>query len=171
MRPGVENELVSQRQGGTGSRSDEERQPDNLPDKYEVGNLNVPALAGLQAGVCWLSEQGIETRRRHEAQLAERLLSELNQTDGVTLFGPRQSEQRVAVLSLNVAGCSPQECASLLDCSFQIQTRAGLHCAPRMHRSLGTCDAGGTVRLSWGAFTTEAQVDATVKAVREIAVA
>lgn len=169
IRPGVENDLASLRQGGTGTQSDEELQPDRPPEKYEVGNLNVPALAGLRAGAEYLNKQGIKARRQHELRVTDHLLGQLGQVDGVTLFGPRQAEQRVAVLSLNVAGSSPQEVATLLDCTYRIQVRAGLHCAPRMHRCLGTFDTGGTVRLSWGAFTTDEQIAAAVEAIREIA--
>ncbi len=169
IRPGVENSVVSLRQGGTGTQSDEEIQPNYLPEKYEVGNLNVPAIAGLQAGIEFLNQVGIEVRQKDELRMTEFLLGHLGEVGGVTLFGPHQKEERVAVLSLLVAGCSPQEVTVLLDCVYRIQVRAGLHCAPRMHRSLETSQCGGTVRLSWGAFTTEAELEATVDAIREIA--
>lgn len=169
VRPGVEQELVTIRQGGTGSFSDQAGQPDSMPDKLEVGNLNVPGLAGLQAGVSFLEEQGLESRRQIELEHGERLAHGIREVDGVTVYGPQQPGQSVSVLSLTIDGCSPQECASLLDAAFSIQVRAGLHCAPRMHRRLGTIDGGGTVRLSWGAFTSHEQVEAVIRAIQEIA--
>ena len=90
------------------------------------------------------------------------------QVRGLTLYGPRTADRRVGVVSLNLAGYDPQELAALLDANWSIQTRAGIHCAPRMHSALGTSPAG-TLRLSIGHFTTAADIDAAVKAIGEVA--
>lgn len=163
----IAERLVPLRQGGTGTRSDQDVQPLTLPDRYESGNLNVPGIVGLEAGVSHILQAGIERCRTSTEQLTSRLLAALAEMPLVTIYGPRQSAQRVGVISLNVQGYDPRELASLLDANWSIQTRAGLHCAPRMHAALGTAPAG-TLRLSVGHFTTEAEIDAAIAAIREI---
>lgn len=168
MAEGLEDRIESIRQGGTGSVSEEDRQPSTLPDKYEAGNHNVPALAGLSASAAWLAQQGIETIGEHHRNLTSRLIEGLASIEGVTLFGPCHAERQVGLVSFNLAGYDPQELAALLDSAYQIQVRAGLHCAPLVHRSLGTANMGGTVRASFGPFTTDDQIDAVITALREI---
>jgi cysteine desulfurase/selenocysteine lyase len=87
----------------------------------------------------------------------------------VTLQGPLGDDEAVGVVSLTLAGYDPQELAALLDSHFGICVRAGLHCAPLLHRRLGTARAGGTVRFSVGAFTTEEEIERTIRAVAEVA--
>lgn len=169
VRPGVEPRVVSLRQGGTGSHSDQDRQPDVLPDKYESGNLNVSGIAGLSAGAEWLAERGIDNVRQHGHSLLDRLQAGLAAIAGVTLFGPAELKHRVPLLSLTLAGIDPQELAAVLDSSYRIQCRAGLHCAPLMHRHLGTIESGGTLRLSLGPMNTLEQIDQVVAALGEIA--
>ncbi|MCA9052640.1 MAG: aminotransferase class V-fold PLP-dependent enzyme [Planctomycetaceae bacterium] len=169
IAPGREKELDSLRQGGTGTRSEDESQPASLPDKYESGNHNAPGLVGLEAALAWIESQTVVALRRHEQQLTTRLRDGLADVGGVTLYGPESAEARSGVLSFSIAGFDPQEAAAILDSHYGIESRAGLHCAPRMHRALGTFNSGGTVRLSVGAFTTESQVDAAITAIRELA--
>lgn len=169
IRPGVEHELRSFRQGGTGSRSEDDRQPETLPDKFESGNHNAPGLVGLDAALEFLSERGIEAVRRHEQQLTGRLLEALAGVPGLTLYGPADVSRRTGVVGLTLEGYDPQSLAAILDENFGIQARAGLHCAPGAHRSIGTVERGGTLRLSPGAFTTDEAVDAATGALRQIA--
>ena len=168
IRPGVEEQLQSQRQGGTGSNSEDDRQPEMLPDKYETGNHNAPGLYGLEAALAWLQERGVDAICAHERELAGRMLEGLSAIEGVNVHGPRDPQQQLGVVSLTVPGMEPQVLASILDESFGIQTRAGLHCAPGAHRAAGTFDEGGTVRLSTGAFTTPVEIDAALAALAEI---
>jgi selenocysteine lyase/cysteine desulfurase len=163
----IAERLVPLRQGGTGTRSDQDVQPLTLPDRYESGNLNVPGIVGLEAGVSHILQAGIEQCRASTEQLTSRLLAALAEMPAVTVHGPTQPGARVGVISLKLQGYDPRELASLLDANWSIQTRAGLHCAPRMHAALGTAPAG-TLRLSVGHFTTEAQIDAAIAAIREI---
>ncbi|HXT61122.1 MAG TPA: aminotransferase class V-fold PLP-dependent enzyme [Pirellulales bacterium] len=167
IRPGVERRLASLRQGGTGSHSEDDRQPDQLPDKYESGNLNVGGIAGLAAGIQWLNERGLAEVRRHAVKLTERLMAGLAAIDGARLFGP-PAGGRVGVVSMTLEGLDCQELAASLDSAYRIQTRPGLHCAPAMHRALGTLESGGTVRFSMGATTTAEEVDSAIEAVRAI---
>jgi cysteine desulfurase family protein len=171
VRPGVEARLHSLRQGGTGSFSEDDRQPETLPDKYESGNLNVPGIVGLGAGIEWLNGQGVSEVRRHAVELTQRLLAGLSEIRGVVLYGPPTASQRVAVVSMTLSGVDGQELAAALDSAYRIQTRAGLHCAPGMHRALRTLHSGGTVRFSLGVSTTVDEVDAAIAGVREIAAA
>jgi cysteine desulfurase family protein len=164
---GVENRLLPLRQGGTGTRSDEDVQPEALPDKYESGNLNVPGLVGLEAGVSHVLETGIDRMQEGAQALTERLLGGLRKLKAVQLYGPLASGRRVGVVSLNVDGFDPQELAALLDAQWSIQSRAGIHCAPRMHAALGTLPRG-TLRLSIGHFTTADEIDAAIAAIAEL---
>jgi selenocysteine lyase/cysteine desulfurase len=138
-----------------------------LPDRYESGNLNVPGIVGLEAGVSHLLELGEPHILAHGRMLVQRLLAGLTGLPGLRLYGPPSGNDRVGVVSLNLAGFDPQELAAVLDAHWRIQTRAGLHCAPRMHAALGTSPSG-TLRLSFGHFSTEAEIDAVIAAFREI---
>jgi len=169
VRPGVEERVDSFRQGGTGTRSEEDVQPDDLPDKYEAGNLNVPGIVGLDAGIEWLLVQGIERLRSQTVAHTELLLARLTAVPGVTIYGPELAGERVGLLSFNVAGIEPQELAAILDSAYGIQVRAGLHCAPLMHAALGTLKQGGTARLSFGPFNTPDEIERAADAIGEIA--
>jgi selenocysteine lyase/cysteine desulfurase len=169
VAPGAEEQLESLRQGGTGTESEEDRQPSALPHKYEAGNLNVPAMAGLGAGVAWLQDRGVEEIHHQESDLVGRLIDGFRQIEGVTVFGPREIARRAGVVSIAIEGCPPQEAAVMLDTAHRIQTRPGLHCAPLMHRALGTLERGGALRFSVGPFNTRQEIDRAVEAVAEIA--
>jgi len=169
LRPGVEDHVVSVRQGGTGSRSEEDRQPDGLPDKYESGNHNAPGLFGLEAALDWLQQQAAAEQRQHELSLRSHLIDALRGVAGVRLFADDLPEESVVgVLSFVVDGFDPQEVAAILDQDFQIQVRAGLHCAPGAHRHLGTLSNGGTVRASFGPSTTTDEVNQLAAALRSL---
>lgn len=169
VRPGVENRLMCIRSGGTGSQSSSTLQPKTMPDKFEAGNLNVPGIVGLGAGVRWLLARGAASVREQGMRQIERLTAGLESVPGVRLFGPREVSRRVGVVSLSIDGYDPQEAAAVLAGGFGIESRAGLHCAPLMHKVLGTDAGGGTLRLSVGPFTTDAHLDAALEALRSIA--
>jgi selenocysteine lyase/cysteine desulfurase len=104
-----------------------------------------------------------------EQALCSRLLQGLASIPGLTLYGPKDAARRVGVVSFNLAGFEPQELAALLDSAYHIQVRAGIHCAPRMHAALKTSPRG-TVRISISShWTTEAEEDAVVAALHDIA--
>jgi len=152
--------------GGTGSRSEEEEQPDFPPDRFEAGTANVPALAGLAAGVAYLRSRGVDAVRAHMDDLAERLRSELREMPGVTLHGPGDEHGRLAIVSFTVEGIATSDLARELE-RRGVLCRPGLHCAPRAHRTLGTFP-DGTVRLSLSGFNTRDEVTGAVAAVRDI---
>lgn len=159
------------RQGGSGSKSEQPRQPPNLPERLEAGNLNLPGIVGLHASAGYVAKRGVPSLREMEVARTERLLAGLRDLPGTTLYGPAEAADRVGVVSLTLAGVDPQEAAVLLDSQFGLQVRAGLHCAPRMHAALGTLTRGGTIRLSPGCFTTDAEIDRAVDAVATLAAA
>lgn len=154
--------------GGTGSGSEQERQPDFLPDRYESGTPNAVGLAGLGAGVRWLLDRGVEAVRAHDVALVERLLEGLENIPGVRLHGSRESGDRTATVSFTLDAVSPSEVGLRLGEDHDILCRVGLHCAPAAHRTLGTLPVG-TVRFGLGAFNMAAEVDAAVEAVARIA--
>jgi cysteine desulfurase family protein len=155
-------------QGGTGSRSEHEEQPDFLPDRYESGTLNAVGLAGLEAGVRWVLNRGVETIRARERLLTQKLIEGLDQIDGVTVHGSRDPARQMATVSFSLEGWEPSEVGLRLDEEDQILCRVGLHCAPAAHRTLGTFP-NGTVRFSLGAQNTIEEVEAAIQAVRRLA--
>jgi selenocysteine lyase/cysteine desulfurase len=154
--------------GGTGSQSEHEIQPHFAPDRYESGTLNALGIAGLGAAADHLARVGIDRVRDRLSELGRRLRDGLADADGITLNGPEDPAASVGILSLNVDGVPCATVARLLDDEWGVMTRAGLHCAPAAHRSLGTAPEG-TVRLSWGADTTDDEIDVAVEALRTIA--
>ncbi len=127
--PASRSSSTSVRQGGTGTNSEDDHQPERLPEKYEAGNHNVPGLFGLEAALAWLEEQGVHEISRHERELTEQLIAGLAPIKGLRIHGPRSAAERVGVVSVTLDGFEPHELAAVLDSSFGIETRAGLHCA------------------------------------------
>ena len=169
LRPGVEQELQPLRYGGTGTQSEVDRQPDELPEKYESGNHNIVGLAGLAAASEFLAAETVEAIRAHHAMLTARLLVGLGGIDGLTIHGPKSLADRTSVVSITIEGYDPQELAAVLESMHRIQCRAGLHCAPRMHEALGTTAGGGTLRLSSGYATTLDDIEVVVAALQDAA--
>jgi selenocysteine lyase/cysteine desulfurase len=154
--------------GGTGSDSAYEIQPDFLPDAHESGTMNVAGIAGLAAGVRFLSEIGIDRVHEHERNLVSHFLAGASEIPGLALYGPADITLRCGVVSFNVTATTPSETGLILDQSFGIMARPGLHCAPSAHRTIGTFPTG-TVRFSFGWFNTTDEVDIALGALREIA--
>jgi cysteine desulfurase / selenocysteine lyase len=161
-------ELQPLLQGGTGSRSEYEEQPDFMPDCLESGTPNGAGLAGLEAGIRWVLDNGILTIRQHEIQLCRQLLEGLSAIEGVTITGPREVLMRTGVVSFTIDRLQPSEVGQRLDEEYGILCRVGLHCAPAAHKTWGSFP-GGTVRFSVGAFNTSAQIQTTLEAVGQIA--
>ena len=155
------------REGGTGGDSASETQPRLLPYFLEGGTPNVLGVAGLAAGVKYVQERGPDAIRAHEVALTDRLWRRLEELDGYEVFGHRDPARRVGTLSFRSAALPAAELGGILDQAFDIAIRPGLHCAPYIHRALGT-HPEGTVRVSPGAFNTEAEIDALARALAEI---
>jgi cysteine desulfurase family protein len=155
------------REGGTGGDSSSETQPREFPYFLEGGTPNVLGVAGLAAGIKWVQEQGIDGTRQHEVSLCERLWRRLDELGGFEVFGHRDLTRRVGTLSFRSAALPAAELGGILDQAFDIAIRPGLHCAPYIHRALGT-HPEGTVRVSPGPFNTEADIDALARALAEV---
>lgn len=153
--------------GGTGSRSESEEQPEDLPDKFEGGTPNGVGIAGLGAAVQFVMKRGVEAIRAHEATLTSILLDGLHGIPGIHVYGPADPRRRTAVVSFTVAGRQVSELGTRLDEEHGILCRVGLHCAPAAHRTIGTFP-GGTVRMAPGIFTTRQAVETAVNAVRRV---
>ena len=156
------------RAGGTGTKSELSTQPTEYPARLESGNMNVGGLAGLRAGLEFVKSVGVAAIQQHEQQLVSRIVERLENEPRIKLYCAT-GLNRVGVLSLNIDQFDPREAVLILDSSFGIQVRAGFHCAPGMHHSLGTFELGGTIRISPGWFSTETEIDRLADAITEIA--
>ncbi len=169
---GMEERIEPVRQGGTGGAAEGEYQPIDMPMRYEAGTSNAIGIVGLSDGVGWALGHGVESIRRHERQIVERFLSSYGDGadfPGLRLLGPRESGSRVAVFSFACENLDPQEAAALLEDQYGILVRAGMLCAPRAQRLLGSEAGGGVLRVSFGPFNTLAEVDRVADALRAVA--
>jgi cysteine desulfurase/selenocysteine lyase len=164
---GSRAQLRAWREGGTGGDSSSETQPREFPYFLEGGTPNVLGVAGLSAGVNYVQEKGLEAIRKHEVALIERLLHRLDEVPGCRVFGHRDMSRHVATLSFRCESLPATELGGIFDQAFDIAIRPGLHCAPYIHRSLGSFP-DGTVRVSPGAFNTKEDIDHLTKALTEI---
>lgn len=159
VAPGVEDLIDPMRVGGTGTDSATPLQPRDMPTRFEAGTPNLPGIAGLAHAAGWVAERGLDAIRAHELALIERVLGLAERTPGVRLLGPTDPAIRTGVFSFVVDGLDPVEASTILELEFGVITRAGLHCAPSVHRTFGSLGLGGTVRASLGATNTAADVD------------
>lgn len=170
---GPRSHPLAWREGGTGGDSKNEVQPEELPHALEGGTPNALGIAGLAAGVAWVAERGPETNRLHEVALLQRVVDWVEvqgRADGWNFAGRWDPATHVGALSLitpNLEELHPQDLAEILDTSFDIAVRPGLHCAPYIHRALGTYP-NGTLRVSPGPFNTSEHIDAFLSALTEI---
>jgi cysteine desulfurase family protein len=171
IRPGIEKILTPLREGGTGSASEQDRQPDFMPDRFEPGSHNAIGIVGLLEGVKWVQERTVEKLAAHELDLIRTFLDGVSEVEGLTYFGPRGVSHRTGVFSVRLDGYEPYELAAVLESQFGILTRPGIHCAPLAHQAFGTLACGGTTRFSFGPFLTVQDVKYATDALAEIATA
>lgn len=165
--PGID--IVPLLSGGTGVHSADAFQPAAWPEHLEAGTLNMHGIAGLSAAVGFIAERGVEAIAERGERLRRRLVEGLRTVEGTELYGAFEAAfGHTPVVAMNLAGVPSSALADELAYRFGIATRAGLHCAPLMHEALGT-GAHGAVRLSMGFYTSDADVDAAVRAVAAIA--
>ena len=155
--------------GGTGVSSFEPLQPEGWPTRLEAGTLNAHGIAGLSAALEYLEKAGgPKAVGEHERALAAAFAEGVRGLPGITLYGDLGQPARAAIVSLNVGELDSGEVSDMLSQAFGIATRPGAHCAPLMHRALGT-EQRGVVRFSFGWFNTQEDVAAAIDAVAEIA--
>jgi selenocysteine lyase/cysteine desulfurase len=165
---GREMELEPLRQGGTGSLSEIEVQPDFYPDRLETGSHNAPGILGLWEGIKYLKAQGgVATLRKMERALLDQFRKGLQGISGLRVFGPMDTRDQVAVQSLRFRDEDPRRTAQRLWENGRVMVRAGLHCAPWAHRHIGTFPQG-TFRFSFGPFITAVQIDRALAALRRL---
>ena len=165
IREGVE--IRPFKVGGSGVHSYDRHQPEAYPTRLEAGTLNAHGIAGLSAALDFLRETGVETVREKELALMKRFYDQVSGIEGVTVYGDFSAE-RTAVVALNIRDYDSGAVADALQEDYGIATRAGAHCAPRMHQALGTTDRGA-VRFSFSWFNTEEDADKAAAAVVELA--
>lgn len=165
VRPGVE--LRPFMRGGSGVQSHDKHQPMNYPTRLEAGTLNSHGIAGLCAAVDYLNREGVENLYRREHELMTQFYEGVSAIEGVTVYGDFSAEPRAAIVSLNIRDYDSSMVADALYTDYEIATRAGAHCAPRMHAALGTTDQGA-VRFSFSPFNTEEEIRTAVEAIRQI---
>ena len=168
VSPGKEKELLPTRQGGTGSKSESDTQPESMPDRFEAGNHNSPGIVGLDSALGYLLDHGIDQLRQHEIAITERLCDQLRSIPSLTLYSSDDRKRHTGVVSLTSELYTSDELTLLLSQHFGIDTRSGLHCAPGIHRRLGTIERQGTVRLSVGFQTTQDDIDAVIDALQQV---
>lgn len=154
--------------GGTGVQTYSQAQPEALPTRLEAGTLNGHGIAGLSAAVDYINSVGVEAIRAKEQLLTHRFVDSVSHIEGVTVYGDFAAEQHAPVVALNIHNYDSGAAADELSETYGIATRPGAHCAPRMHRALGTVEQGA-VRFSFGWFTETEDVDAAINAVKELA--
>jgi cysteine desulfurase family protein len=164
---GERAELDSIREGGTGSQSELEQQPTELPQRYESGTPNTVGIAGLGAALRYILGQSINKIRAHEIRLTNRLIEGLSHLPGITVYGPKDGTKQVAIVSFNTDGWEPAEIGAVLDQSFDTKVRTVLYCAPAAHKTFGTFPKG-SVRIGLGYFNTHEEIDFTLEALTKI---
>lgn len=167
VRPGLNLRPLAA--GGTGSASESLAQPDFLPDALEPGTANTHGLAGLAASTDFILKIGVETIRNHEMDLTMAFLAGLAEIPGLSIHGPLNRDQRVATVSVGLAGWSSSDLSAALEREAGILTRAGLHCAPLAHQTLGRLESGGLTRFSFGWHNTMEEVTIALKTLASLA--
>ncbi|NCB41019.1 MAG: aminotransferase class V-fold PLP-dependent enzyme [Clostridia bacterium] len=153
--------------GGSGVQSYSKFQPKEYPTRLEAGTMNNHGIAGLSAAVDYIQEIGIDVIAAKEAALMNRFYEGVKQIEGVEVYGDFSASERTAIVALNIRDYDSGSVSDELSRIYDIATRPGAHCAPRMHQALGTQDRGA-VRFSFSWFNTEAEIDEVIRAVREI---
>ncbi len=161
-------EVVATRYGGTGVASANPFHLEDYPFRLELGSPNWMGIAGLLLAQDYIAERGLDEIYRHEMDLFAQLQEGIGQIKGVKIHGPTDLENRLPVCSFTVGDQDAADTGISLDVEHEIATRTGLHCAPLAHEHVGTAPRG-TVRMSIGPSNKQTDVDAAIKAVREIA--
>lgn len=154
--------------GGSGVQSHSKTHPAQMPTALESGTLNAHGLAGLNAGVRWLLETGIDTLRQKELDLMWAFYEGVREIPEITVYGDFSARERCPIVSLNVRDYDSSQVSDALFSQYGIATRPGAHCAPLMHDALGTGSRGG-VRFSFSHYNTMEEIKIAIAALREIA--
>jgi cysteine desulfurase family protein len=162
-----EIEIRHTRAGGTGVRSAVRTHLDEYPWRMEYGTGNILGIAGLNAGVKWVIDKGIDTIHEQEMRLAQKLRDGLAAIPGVTLYCQDDLTNHIAVLAFNIEGMEAADVGTMIDVDHNIACRTGLHCAPLVHKQLGTAEIHGSVRFGIGPFNTDEHIEVAIESIRE----
>lgn len=165
VRDGVE--VKPYLSGGTGVQTYNEHQPAEMPTRLEAGTLNGHGLAGLDAAIDYINEFGMQAIHDKEMSLMWRFYNGVKDIEGVKIYGDLDVKDRCPIVSINLSDYESGAVSDELANRFEIATRPGGHCAPLMHKALGTVDQGA-VRFSFSHFNTEEEVDTAINAVRTL---
>jgi cysteine desulfurase family protein len=153
--------------GGSGSNSYSTSHPNTMPDMLEAGTINSHSIAGLLAGIEFIFNTGIENIREHELKLMWQFYNGVKDIDGVKVYGDFSNYVRSPIVSLNLRNFDSNAISEELANTYDIAVRAGAHCAPLMHKALGTQNQGA-VRFSFSYFNTTEEVNTAIKAIDEL---
>ena len=153
--------------GGTGGDSAYEYQPDYYPNHLETGTSNVSGIAGLREAIKFLNKEGIENIHNKEKELTKYALEKLETVKDIEIYGPKDCEKMLSVISFNIKDKRPEDVGSILDQKYDIMLRAGLHCAPTAHSVIGTKERG-TLRIGLGYFNEKEDIDTLVEALNNL---
>lgn len=154
--------------GGSGVQTYSRTHPEEMPTALEAGTLNGHGIAGLGAAIDYINEVGMDTIREKEQGFMRRFYEGVKDIPGVTIYGDFSTLDRCAIVTLNIGDYDSSEVSDELLTEYGISTRPGGHCAPLMHKALGTVEQGA-VRFSFSHYNTEEEVDTAIRAVRELA--
>jgi len=154
-------------EGGTGSLSDTEVQPNYMPDKFEAGTLNIPGIYGLNASLKYLLKEGLNNVREKELELLDKFMQGIYNIENIEIIGKKNLDKRTGILSLDFTNKDNGVISHLLSKDFGIMTRCGMHCAPSAHKTLGTFPRG-TVRFGLSHFNTLNEIEYTLNSVNNI---
>lgn len=159
--------IIPLKSGGTGGDSAYEYQPDYYPNRLETGTLNVSGLVGLRESIKFINKETINKIHNKERYLVKYALDRLAAIDDLEIYGPKDSEKIVGVISFNIKGVKPEDIGFELDDKYDIMVRTGLHCAPNAHELIGTKDIG-TIRIGIGYFNSKEDIDKLIDSLIEI---
>ena len=170
IKDGIEVDIF--KRGGSGVKTYDKEQPLEYPTRLEAGTLNSHGIAGLSAAIDYLNDVGLDNIEKKEKELTKYFYEEVKKIDGIITYGDfsfinDDKKSHSAIVSLNIEGVDSGEVSDILSSDYDIATRPGAHCAPRLHMALGTKDTGA-VRFSFSYFTTKEELDIAINALKEI---
>lgn len=154
--------------GGSGVQTYRKEHPPEMPTALEAGTLNGHGIAGLNAAVAYIQETGMDVIRKREQELMRRFYDGVKEIPGIKIYGDFSARERCPIVALNLGNYDSSEVSDELFMTYGIATRPGAHCAPLMHKALGTVEQGA-VRFSFSHYNTEEEIDAAAAALRELA--
>lgn len=153
--------------GGTGVRSDYLFQPTDIPMYYEAGTQNMPGIVSLYEGVKFIHNNGLDNIRKKKIDIISEMRKKIEKNKPIVFYPDKKSKLKTTVFSFNIIGMDTEDVAYILENNFNIIIRSGLHCAPLIHKYIGTTPYG-TVRVSPSIFTTQNEIDTFCNAINQI---